>query len=379
MSDNFADVQEDFQSILDDFSSGGDLDFAQNNPDDHELLQSILGNNLSNDHVSDNYPAAIAPREAAPPIPLTCTAYSFGNDVQSDVVNGAKEYDTADEGNQKGASPMAMGEYQEELHKEQAQGESGQQQHNISMTGMSNKPRKKKPAKKPAKRRKHLRVGEKSRTANILEKFPLAERVAENSLGGEEVVEKLTTRRDRNREHARKSRLRKKLLVVVQQQRISELEHTNRLLVTAVQKYAPPASVGELLAKIKDEGKRASLEPMPQPELPRSQNTRLTGNVNSAAHLDAELDEIRNLQKGVERREIAVENRERELETRERELETRERELETRERELERREHAAANNAVELRNQRQAVEQQQLLGEALDLFYPDDELTIRSQ
>ena len=48
------------------------------------------------------------------------------------------------------------------------------------------------------------------------------------------VVEKLTTRRDRNREHARKSRLRKKLLVVAQQQRLTELEHTNRILVGAV-------------------------------------------------------------------------------------------------------------------------------------------------
>jgi hypothetical protein len=84
-------------------------------------------------------------------------------------------------------------------------------------------------------------------------------------------VEKLTTRRDRNREHARKSRLRKKLLVVAEQQRVTELEQTNRILVEALQKYAPPAHLNSILAGAVQGGMAAAMTPMAEPTLPRSQ------------------------------------------------------------------------------------------------------------
>jgi hypothetical protein len=90
-------------------------------------------------------------------------------------------------------------------------------------------------------------------------------------------VEKLATRRDRNREHARKSRLRKKLLVVAQQQRMTELEHTNRILVEALQKYASPGHLNAILAGAVQGGMAAAMTPMAEPTLPRSQRNPTGG------------------------------------------------------------------------------------------------------
>jgi hypothetical protein len=86
-------------------------------------------------------------------------------------------------------------------------------------------------------------------------------------------IEKLATRRDRNREHARKSRLRKKLLVVAQQQRMTELEQTNRILVEALQRYAPQGHLNSILAGDVQGGMAAAMTPMAEPALPRSQRS----------------------------------------------------------------------------------------------------------
>ena len=106
----------------------------------------------------------------------------------------------------------------------------------------------------------------------------------ENGDGQGLPIEKLATRRDRNREHARKSRLRKKLLVVAQQQRMTELEQTNRILVEALQKYAPQGHLNSILAGAVQGGMAAAMTPMAEPTLPRSQ--RSTG--SSAGDSDDE-------------------------------------------------------------------------------------------
>ena len=106
------------------------------------------------------------------------------------------------------------------------------------------------------------------------------------------VVEKLTTRRDRNREHARKSRLRKKLLVVAQQQRLTELEHTNRILVGAVRNYAPANHINAILAGAVQGGMHASLVPMAEPTLPRSNRSASAnaGGADGAGDEEADMD-----------------------------------------------------------------------------------------
>jgi hypothetical protein len=90
----------------------------------------------------------------------------------------------------------------------------------------------------------------------------------------EHPVNKLETRRDRNREHARKCRLRKKLLVVSQQQRLAELEHTNRALVQALYRVAPADDVNAILAGAVQGGMAAAMKPMCAPQLPISQRQK---------------------------------------------------------------------------------------------------------
>jgi hypothetical protein len=72
------------------------------------------------------------------------------------------------------------------------------------------------------------------------------EEVAKNDSGGG--VDKMGHRRGKNREHARKSRLRKKLLVVAQQQRMAELERTNHILMEALQQLLPPERAHAVMA-----------------------------------------------------------------------------------------------------------------------------------
>jgi hypothetical protein len=159
-----------------------------------------------------------------------------------------------------------------------------------------------------------------------------------------EDVNELTTRRDRNREHARKSRLRKKLLVVSQQQRMAELEHTNRALVDALKRYAPETHVDSLLDGAVKGGMEAALKPMAAPHLPRSHResrrrgapsapTALQGSdycsapgvpprcsavkgTVQAAHLNAELLVLEKIKNSLLKREKALAAEEMELEQR---------------------------------------------------------------
>jgi hypothetical protein len=106
----------------------------------------------------------------------------------------------------------------------------------------------------------------------------------------EEPVNKLETRRDRNREHARKCRLRKKLLVVSQQQRLAELEHTNRALVQALYRVAPADHVNAILASAVQGGMVAAMTPMSAPQLPISQRQKHTRGAPAAQTLLDEED-----------------------------------------------------------------------------------------